>query len=247
MQDMIWCRADYYIVSTATILNVPIFLKETGLDKTLPADKIIHISVPSTFPVENRPIIDRTNGKLTHDKIEENILMAVQVLERILDQEEGKNIAVHCHSYNMSIRIQNLIDSKYKQRLVTHTSEDREEALNTWKNSHGKVFLAVSFEEGQDWIGEICEAQVLFKVPYMDITDKRVARRLEKYHDWKWYQNEALKTVIQSYGRAVRSPEDKARFYVIDSCFIDLIKRCKKDIPAWFSEALPEHMRRLLE
>jgi Rad3-related DNA helicase len=246
MQDMVWSRAEYYIVSSATLLNIPIFVRETGLDKMLSADKILHIRVPSTFPVENRPIIDRTNGRLTRDKIEENIRAAVQVLERILDQEEGKNVAVHCHSYNMSIRIQNLIDSKYKLRLVIHTPENRQEALESWKNSHGKVFLSVSFEEGQDWVGEICEAQVLFKVPYLDISDRRVARRLEK-RDWAWYRNEAMKTVIQSYGRAVRSPEDKARYYVIDSCFIDLIQRCKKDIPAWFKEALPLHMRTLIE
>jgi Rad3-related DNA helicase len=246
MQDMVWSRAEYYIVSSATLLNIPIFVRETGLDKMLSADKILHIRVPSTFPVENRPIIDRTNGRLTRDKIEENIRAAVQVLERILDQEEGKNVAVHCHSYNMSIRIQNLIDSKYKLRLVIHTPENRQEALESWKNSHGKVFLSVSFEEGQDWVGEICEAQVLFKVPYLDISDRRVARRLEK-RDWAWYRNEAMKTVIQSYGRAVRSPEDKARYYVIDSCFIDLIQRCKKDIPTWFSNALPEHMRVLIE
>jgi Rad3-related DNA helicase len=246
MQDMVWSRAEYYIVSSATLLNIPIFVRETGLDKMLSADKILHIRVPSTFPVENRPIIDRTNGKLTRDKIEENIRVAVQVLERILDQEEGKNVAVHCHSYNMSIRIQNLIDSKYKTRLVTHTPENRQEVLESWKNSHGGVFLAVSFTEGQDWIGEICEAQVLFKVPYLDISDRRVARRLEK-RDWQWYRNEAMKTIIQSYGRAVRSPTDVARFYVIDSCFIDLIQRCKKDIPAWFKEALPLHMRTLIE
>lgn len=246
MQDMIWSRAEYYIISTATILNIPLFLKETGLDKTLPADKIVHISVPSTFPVENRPIIDRMNGKLTHNKLEQNIVGAVSVLERILDQEEGKNVAVHCNSYGMSIKIQNLINPKYKDRLVVHTSEDRQEALETWKNGHGRVFLAVSFTEGQDWIGEICEAQVLFKVPFMDISDKRVARRLEKC-EWKWYQNEALKTTIQSYGRAVRSPEDKARFYIIDASFVDLIRRCKKDIPSWFAEALPPHMRMLLE
>ena len=246
MQDMVWSRAQYYIVSSATLLNIPIFLRETGLTKVLPYDKILHIRIPSTFPVENRPIIDRTNGKLTRDQIDKNIVSAVKILERILDQEEGKNIAIHCHSYNMSIRIANLIDTKYKSRIVSHTPESRQEALNTWKNSHGKVFLAVSFEEGQDWVGEICEAQVLFKVPYLDISDRRVARRLEK-RDWAWYRNEAMKTVIQSYGRAVRGPEDKARYYVIDSCFLDLVTRCKKDIPKWFSDALPEHIRSLLD
>lgn len=246
MEDMIWSRAQRFIVSSATLLNVPIFVHEVGLDKLLPADEILHINVPSTFPPENRSIIDRTNGRMTYKEREKNFVPAVRILERILDQEEGKNVAVHCHSYKMAIGIANLIDVRYKDRLVTHTSEDRDEALETWKNSRGKVFLSVAFTEGQDWVGEICEAQVLFKVPFLDIGDKRVARRLEK-HDWKWYNNEALKTTIQSYGRAVRTPEDKARFYVIDMSFVDLIKKCKNDVPRWVKDAMPEHWRTLLE
>jgi Rad3-related DNA helicase len=245
MLDMIWSRANYYIVSSATLLNIPLFVHETGLDKALKKDEILHINIPSTFPPENRPIIDRTNGKLTRSEREKNIYPAVKILERILDQESG-NVAVHLHSYEMLISVANLIDSKYKERLVTHTPETRQEALELWKNSHGKVFLCVSFEEGQDWYNPICDAQVLFKVPFLDINDKRVAARLEK-HNWSWYYNETLKTTIQSYGRAVRSPTDKARYYVIDASFIDLIRRCKKDVPAWIKEVLPDHWRKLLE
>jgi len=245
MLDMIWSRAKYYIVSSATLLNIPMFVHETGLDKALKKDEILHINIPSTFPPENRPIIDRTNGKLTRSEREKNIYPAVKILERILDQESG-NIAVHLHSYGMLISVANLIDSRYKERLVTHTSETRQEALELWKNSHGKVFLCVSFEEGQDWYNPICDAQVLFKVPFLDISDKRVAARLKK-HNWSWYYNETLKTTIQSYGRAVRSPTDKARYYVIDASFIDLIRRCKRDVPAWIKEVLPEHWLKLLK
>jgi len=246
MKDMIWSRAKYYIVSSATLLNIPIFVHETGLDEVLKKDEILHISIPSTFPPENRPIIDRTNGRLTMKEREKNIVPAVKILERILDQEKDVNIAVHVHSYEMSISIQNLIDTKYKERLVTHTPETRQEMLEYWKNSHDKVFLCVSFEEGQDWYNPICGAQVLFKVPYLDTNDQRVAKRLEKHH-WRWYYNEALKTTIQSYGRAVRSPTDKARYYVIDASFIDLITKCKKDVPQWIKEVLPPHWRSLLE
>ena len=93
--------------------------------------------------------------------------------------------------------------------------------------------------------GELCEAQVLFKVPYMYVGDKRVARRLEK-KEWKWYRLEALKQVIQSYGRAVRSGTDVARYYVIDESLIDLLKRTRRNIPSWFAEALPDEWRKLI-
>ena len=105
--------------------------------------------------------------------------------------------------------------------------------------------MSVAYTEGQDWAGELCEAQVLFKVPYMQVKDRRVERRLQKKH-WKWYRLEALKQVVQAYGRAVRSPEDKARFYVIDESFVDLMKRTRRDMPDWFVEALPEKWRKMV-
>lgn len=245
MDDMIWSRAKWFIVSSATILNPTRFVFESGLDLSLSRDKILHLSVPSTFPPENRPIVDSINGRMTYTERSKNFPHAVELLEKIIDLEMGKNIAVHCHSYNIALNIENLIKDKYKLMLITHNSDDRQEALKRWKKANGKVFLCVAFTEGQNWVGEICEAQVLFKVPYMDIKDKRVARRLE-LKDWRWYRFETLKDVIQSYGRAVRSPTDKARYYVIDASFIDLIRRCKKDLPVWFKEALPEHWKVLI-
>jgi len=123
--------------------------------------------------------------------------------------------------------------------MIAHTPEDREAALKEWKASNGKVFLAVAFEEGQDWKGDICGAQVFFKTPFPDIKERRVERRLE-LKDWRWYYLTALRKTIQAYGRAVRSPTEKKTFYVLDSSFWDLMRRCRHVLPDWFKEALPK-------
>lgn len=243
--EMIWKRANRFIISSATFPGVQNFVGEVGLDLAFRGGEIKHLKVPSTFPVENRPIIDAVDGKLTYKYKEENMPWAVKILEVILDEEEGKNVAVHCVSYANASEVANLIDSKYHDRLIVQTSETRKEDLEEFQSGRGKVFLCVAFTEGVDWIGEQCEAQVLLKVPYMNISDRRVARRLEK-KDWRWYRLEALKQVIQAYGRAVRSETDKAKFYVIDASFIDLLKRTRRDMPSWFTEALPEKWRKLV-
>jgi len=238
MRDMVWKRADLFIISSATILDAGRFIREVGLDRLLKFNEILHLSVPSVFPVANRPIINLSVGKMTIGKRKENIPKGIEILEGIIDLEKGKNIAVHARSYSFAKAIANGISEKYKPLLITHTSETREKALRKWKNSKGKVFICVAFTEGQDWKYDICRAQVLFKVPYPDLRDKRVARRLE-LKQWNWYYDITLKEVIQSYGRAVRSEYDKARFYVIDSSFWGLLKRCKRHLPKWFEEALP--------
>lgn len=243
--DLIWNRANKFIISSATILNPNDFVYQIGLDRTLKMSEIKHIRVPSTFPVENRPVIDVVDGKLTHNEREANIDWAVKILEVVLDEEAGKNIAVHCISYKNALDIAGRINPRFKDKLIVQTPETRKDDLEEFLHSKDKIFLSVAYTEGQDWAGDLCEAQVLFKVPYMYIKDRRVERRLEK-REWRWYRLEALKQVIQSYGRAVRSPEDKAKFYVIDEAFIDLLKNTRRDMPPWFTEALPEKWRKLI-
>jgi len=244
MPDMVWNKADSFIISSATILDAKRFVEETGLDLVMGGDEILHLKIPSTFPPENRPIVDMSTGKMTYKTRSSTLPKLVKQLERIIDIESEKNIAVHCNSYDLAIAVENLIDGKYHLKMIVHTPEDREEALRLWKNSKGKVFLAVAFEEGQDWKGEICGAQVFIKTPFPDIKDRRVERRLQ-LKDWRWYYLAALRKTIQAYGRAVRSPTEKKTFYVLDSSFWDLMRRTKQVIPGWFRDALPENWEKL--
>lgn len=236
--DMLWSRADTFIVSSATILDPQRFSEEAGLDRVLSSSKIMHVKVPSTFPPENRPIIDISVGKMTRSEKDTNFKKAVEMLEAVIVHELGKNIAVHTPSYEDSKKIYETIKPELRPLLVAHNSSDRQEQLEFWKSSKGRVFIAVAFREGQDWKGEICEAQALFRVPFPDVSDRRVAARLAR-KQWVWYYQMALKEVIQAYGRAVRSPEEKKNFYVVDSSFWSLLRKTRRVLPKWFVEALP--------
>jgi Rad3-related DNA helicase len=109
-------------------------------------------------------------------------------------------------------------------------------------HSRGKVFVSVAFNEGQDWKYDVCDAQILLKVPFPDLGDNRVKRRLDLGHR-KWYENQAILEVIQAYGRAIRAEDDTARFYIVDGSFTRLLKSRWKSIPDWFKEALPFTLR----
>lgn len=244
-KEFIWNRANNFILSSATILDPQGYVKQVGLDLSYRTDEIRHLKLPSIFPVENRPILDVVVGKLTYKYRDENLETAVRVLEKIIDIEKDVNVAVHCVSYKNAKDISQMLDPKYNGRVIAQTPETRKEALEEFLSGGGKVFLSVAYTEGQDWQADMCEAQVLFKVPYMYVGDKRIERRLQK-KEWKWYRIEALKQCIQAYGRSVRSETDVARFYVIDESFVDLLKRTRRSVPDWFAEALPEDWRRLI-
>ncbi len=240
MDQMIWKRADHYIISSATILNPLEYAKLTGLLDILAIDEISYLKVPSTFQPQNRPIIDATVGPLSRQGWDENKYRALQTIEDILKKETW-NVAIHCHSYQHQQYIATNISDDLKSRLIIHTKKNREQKLDEWMSSRGKVFVSVAFNEGQDWKYDICDAQILLKVPFPDLGDKRVRRRLD-LGNRQWYENQTLTDVMQAYGRAIRAEDDQARFYIIDGSFNPLVKKWWYQLPDWFREVLPQSL-----
>lgn len=237
MKQLIWKRAEYYVISSATILDPEEFVELTGLTTILEKDEICVLQEPSTFPAENRPIIDATVGPLSKQEWDKNMPQAVKTITEILRKEKGK-VAIHSHSYRHQRALVENLPADIKPRLIVHTSRDREEKLQEWIRSRGKVFVSVAFNEGQDWKYDLCDAQILLKVPFGDLSDRRMSRRLGLGHR-RWYENQAMMEVIQAYGRAIRADDDKAGFYVVDGSFQKLVKDCWPYIPDWFKVALP--------
>jgi Rad3-related DNA helicase len=237
MKNLVWKRGEYYLISSATILDPEEYVELNGLTDLLAKDEIEILEAPSTFPPENRPIIDATVGPLTQQQWNNNMPLAVTAVEEILRKEKG-NVSIHSHSYRHQRALVSNLSPALKQRLIVHSRDDREEKLQEWMRSRGKVFVSVAFNEGQDWKYSVCDAQILLKVPFMDIGDRRVKRRLELGHR-RWYLNQAMLEVIQAYGRAVRAEDDAARFYVVDGSFAELLRNTWDYIPDWFKDALP--------
>ena len=94
------------------------------------------------------------------------------------------------------------------------------------------VLLSPSMTEGVDLRGEYSRFQVICKVPYPFLGDKLVKKRMNK---WKgWYPLQTAKAVVQSVGRSVRSSDDHAVTYILDSDWDRFIGRNKKFFPEDF-------------
>ncbi|GAI61214.1 unnamed protein product [marine sediment metagenome] len=97
------------------------------------------------------------------------------------------------------------------------------------------VLISPAIKDGVDLKDDMCRFQILLKVPYPNIKDARVNYLLNVKKDRDWYNNETAKDIIQTYGRAVRSPTDYAKFYIIDGSFRTFPKKL---FPRWFLDAL---------
>ena len=81
--------------------------------------------------------------------------------------------------------------------------------------------------EGLDLKDDLARYQILAKVPFPFIGDKRVYERLINRGENDWFNLQAVEDICQAFGRAVRTDTDWATFYILDESFEGLWNRYK--------------------
>ncbi len=231
LRHTVWDRGNKFALLSATILNKDAFCRQVGLNP----ENVALVDVEHTFPVENRPLYDVTQGKMTYDERDETLPKIARTIVRIMQEHPDEKGLVHAHSYAIQERLADLLrDFGVGERIRTHSRDGRDGDLGAWKASdEPDVFLSVKMEEALDLKGDLCRWQVLCKAPFLNTGDSRVAHRLEE-GQWAWYYRTALRTIIQGCGRVVRAPDDYGATYLADSSLLDLFDRARTDMPDWF-------------
>lgn len=233
LQEKVWSQTNKIILSSATIpfrSNIRAWLKRLGLEEK---NYAFH-SVPMTFPLKNRQIITSCiGGKMTHAEENKNWEDNVNIIKRIIKKHNKEKGVIHTQSYK---RAQKLYFSLKGFSTFLHDKKEiNGDIIKKWTESNKMVLISPSIKDGVDLKDDICRFQILLKVPYPNIKDARINYLLNKKKDWEWYNNETTKDITQMYGRAVRSPTDYAKFYIIDGSFRTL---SKKEFPQYFLDAL---------
>lgn len=261
LEDLLWQRGETIVLSSATIPGGN-WLDEIGLG----GKNAKTISVGSTFPIENRPVICNLDvGKMVSERSDDEDNrevngwpMAKRIME-IARHHKGQKGMVHCRSYGIMKSLKrHLLNHETAQingedvsprawareHVMTQDQYNREESLEEWIDSDTQVFFSVAMDEGVDLDGDKCEWQCLAKTLYPFMT-KRMERRKEiayeknrKSEFWNYYNRQAVIQMQQAYGRAVRSPTDEAPFYILDSSAKQLIQRNAEMFQTWFLEAI---------
>lgn len=218
--------ADYVIFMSATIISHEGFSLTIGL----PDDLTVSIKEPSPFPASNRPIIYSPAGSMSAKNIDKTLpIMKTMIAEIISNHKDEKGI-IHTHSIKIANYLKNTLRSK---RIIVAYGENREKALEQHtKSKKPTILISPSMTEGVDLKGSLSEFQILCKVPFPYLGDKVVKKKMNK---WKWWYNtQTIRTIIQSVGRSIRSEDDKAVTYILDSDWSRIKSFCKNDFPADF-------------
>ena len=229
-EEMLLNFGDRVLLMSATILDAEAFIELLGIKK----DKCAFISMPSPFPVENRPVFYSGMGKMSSKTIETTLPKMAQAITAILEQHKNEKGIIHCHSYRVANYLKKNVKSR---RLLSHNSENREKILEKHKKSKtATVLLSPSMTEGVDLHGDLSRFQVVCKIPYPYLGDKLIRKKMNK---WKWwYPLQTAKTIVQAVGRSVRSQDDTAITYILDSDWEIFYSRNRKMFPDSFRESL---------
>lgn len=213
--------ADYIIFMSATIVSHEGFSLSIGL----PSEKTISIKEASPFNVENRPIIYSPAGSMSAKNINQTLPIMSEMIKSILSNHKKEKGIIHTHSIKVANEIKNRVKDR---RLIIAYGADREKMLSKHLNSRKPtVLLSPSMSEGVDLKGEQSQFQVICKIPFPYLGDKVTKKKMNK---WKWWYNtQTIRSIIQSVGRSIRSEDDKAVTYILDSDWT-IIKSRNKDM-----------------
>jgi Rad3-related DNA helicase len=239
LDSIVWNKAETVILSSATVPKGG-WLEEVGLGDA----NVRRLNIPSEFPVENRPIVTSESvGKMNYSNRQENMPDAVEKVAQIAQHHDGEKGLVHCRGYNYIDMFRKACFSSghgdwFRNNVAIQDRENREESLASWLTSDKQVFLSVNMSEGIDLKGDKCRWQVVLKAKFPSLGDKRVDYRLNEMDDQEWYSQKAVIALEQAYGRAVRSPEDEAVMYILDSSAVNLMRYNTDLFHDWFLEGV---------
>src|SRR5215813_14763413 len=112
-----------------------------------------------------------------------------------------------------------------KDRLLeTDPEVQRDEIISEHINAtKPTVLISPSLHLGLDLKDGLSRFQVITKVPYPSLGDRWIKEKCKRAERWYLWQT-ALK-LVQGYGRSVRSKDDWAVTYVLDSLFESFVNR----------------------
>jgi len=152
----------------------------------------------------------------------------------ILSKEPDRGI-IHCVSYALGDTLRDL-----DNRLIHHTSLDKEVQFQRFIETPGSVFVSPSSARGVDLKGDLSRFAVILKCPFLDLGDYHIQQRAYNSGGWGslWYTSQAIDTIIQESGRIVRDFDDWGTVYILDTKVGELLQRRSSLWPRWYKDAI---------
>ena len=199
-----------------------------------------YLNIPSTFSPTQRPAIWIPAANLARSASDPGMELKklTNAIDAILSKFPDQKGMIHTVNYKIAQFL--MKNSKNIDRFRTHeSSKERSDVLESFKKSiDNDVLVSPSFTEGVDLPYDLCRFQIIAKIPFESLGNPQVKARNDV--DPQWYATNAIVTMIQAYGRAMRAEDDQGVTYILDSSLMNLINRWRTvfDQISYFLDAL---------
>lgn len=232
VREYLLTKAQRVLMMSATILDKKIFCESSGIKE----DECEFIRLGSIFPARNRPIFLRYAGSMNRDDWMDTLPGMVDMIIRIIGEKfsDSKGI-IHTHSDKI---MKALKASIYDERLTFRDDfQTVDDLLQEHATKPGSIIVASGLREGLDLKDDLSRFQIICKIPYPDMGDKRVKRRMAL--DRRWYSYMTALMLVQMFGRSVRSETDKAATFILDDNFVSFWRfGGSRFIPEYIKDAI---------
>jgi ATP-dependent DNA helicase DinG len=236
----VFTKCNKSLMMSATILDSDTFCKGIGLE---PDDvKVIHVG--SDFPLQNTPIYPLNVAYLNYAELHKDAVKRTiaGAIDRIMTEHKDHKGIIHTTSYEQLHFIKENISKENKRRLLeTDPEVQRDEIIKEHIDAtKPTVLISPSLHLGLDLKDDLSRFQVITKVPYPSLGDRWIDEKRKRNE--RWYKWQTALRLVQGYGRSVRSKDDWATTYVIDSAFGPFVRKNKNILPHWFIQAIQPHL-----
>lgn len=209
-------QANQFVLQSATIVDFKRYAEELGID----AAHTVRRNSP--FDLSRRPIFDMGTADMSYKKIDESLPKIADEVRRILRERPDQKGLIHTGSYKVQKYLQDQFSNS--SRCYFPGPGERQEAIEKhFSSKEPTVLFSPSMTEGIDGKGDALRFQVVCKLPYPSLADRRVKIKADR--SYAWYQYQTLKTLIQAVGRGMRSEDDWCDNYVLDAGFSKFISK----------------------
>ena len=205
----------YVVFMSATILDPLDFLNTYNI----PRENTAFIRQDSPFPPERSPIILDYAGLMTYKYIDDTLPKMLDKIEQILNKFPHDKGIIHTVNYRIARYIVDKLSLQNKIRVFQNMSSDvpTRKLIQEFKDSINGVLITPAASTGESFDNDLCRFQIICKLPYASLGDKRIKVKSQK--NWRWYSNGMIRILVQTAGRATRNSKDWSCTYILDEKF----------------------------
>ena len=238
LHDYFFKYAQKTVLLSAVILDFDTYMQLMGID---PARARI-ISIDSTFPVENKPFITyEAVGRLNKGNLDAYLPDLCYKIIELMDKYAGVKGIIHGVSWYLCSKLYNGFPERIKDRVLFAAAGDTIANQTDLIQEHTEakeptVLLSPSMAEGIDLHYDLSRLQIIVKIPYPYLGDPLVRRRMELYPNF--YPMKTAETLVQMYGRSIRSATDTCDTYILDAGFLRFLENNFEIFPKSFISSI---------